>query len=86
MFAALLLMVLLRFCFWACCVIVALVLALAAVIGWAASGLARSWNPERADILHEASRRLIVDATRTAMFADNHRRWLLPNTQRSKRY
>lgn len=86
MFVALLLMVLARFVFWAVMVCAAIVLALAAGLGVAASSIARTWNPQRSQDLHDASALLMHHAIRTAEFADNHRRWLLPNTQASKRY
>lgn len=66
-------MVLFRFTFCLCCVMVALLLA--------AVGLVPLLFGRR-----DVAREFWQAAIRTAMFADNHRRWLLPNTQQSRRY
>lgn len=86
MFMAILLMVMIRFMFWAVVVAAAIVLATAACLGVIAGGIIGRFNEERGHVWHEASVGLINGAIRSAMFADNHRRWLLPNTERSKRY
>lgn len=82
MILALLVMVIVRFMFWASVVIIALVLAFAACLGVIASGIVSYWNEEHAADLHEASSLLMHSALHTAMFADAHRRWLLPNPPR----
>ncbi len=72
--------------FWAVCVLVAVVLAFAACLGIIASGVVSMWDEDRGEDWHRAASLLMRQSIDTAMFADSHRRWLLPNTQRSKRY
>lgn len=86
MFLALFGMVLVRFAFWAIVVCGAVFLVFAAAIGVIIAGIVSLYDEDRGADWHDAACLLMRNAVRTAMFADNHRRWLLPNTQRSKRY
>lgn len=67
-------------------VCIALVLALAAGLGVTASGIVSAHDEQRGQQWHDAASLLMRHAIQTATSADDHRRWLLPNTQRSKRY
>ncbi len=86
MFVALLLMVMVRFAFWAIAVSCAVVFAFAAILAAIARGICEPFSPQRADDFHDVATILIHHAFDVSKFADNHRRWLLPNTQRSRRY